>query len=213
MIKSIIDWYLGALEQGGYPLIALLMAIESSVLPLPSEMVVPPAAILVKSKGVFTYWGIVIAGAIGSWVGASVMYWISRVAGRPFVLKYGKYFFIPRYKVEKAECWAAKFGAIGIFISRLLPVVRHLIGIPAGIVKLDYRVYSIYTILGSAFWCSVLCWVGVVAGKDEKLMQGELHRVLIWLIGALIVLGAIYYFFVHRFMNNRSENKKNASNG
>jgi membrane protein DedA with SNARE-associated domain len=200
MLKELIDWYLRSLDAGGYPLIAMLMAIESSIVPLPSELVIPPAAILAHKDGRFTMAGIVIAGALGSWIGATVMYWVSRWAGRPFVLKYGKYFFIPAHKVEAAETWAQRFGSWGVFAARLLPVVRHLIGIPAGVVKMDFKIYSVYTLIGSALWCAVLCWVGVMAGKDEKLMEGQLHRLTLWFVGAVVVLGAIYYFFVHRYM-------------
>jgi len=144
--------------------------------------------------------GIIIAGTVGSWLGATVMYWMSRLAGRPVVLRYGRYVFVPPQKVEEAERWAARFGSTGIFISRLLPVVRHLIGVPAGIVRMDYRLFSLYTLLGSAVWCAVLCWIGVKAGQDEALMKGELHRISLWLGGALVVLGGFYYFFVHRHM-------------
>ena len=200
MFKGLIDWYLDSLESGGYPVIALLMAMESSILPLPSEFVIPPAAHLAHTKGSLSMAGIIIAGTVGSWLGATVMYWMSRLAGRPVVLRYGRYVFIPPQKVEGAERWAARFGSVGIFISRLLPVVRHLIGIPAGIVRMDYRLFSLYTLLGSAVWCAVLCWVGVKAGQDEALMKGELHRVTIWLVGAFLVLGSIYYLFVHRHM-------------
>ena len=200
MFKGLIDWYLDSLESGGYPVIALLMAIESSILPLPSEFVIPPAAHLAHTKGNLSMAGIILAGTAGSWLGATVMYWMSRLAGRPVVLRYGRYAFIPPQKVEGAERWAARFGSVGIFISRLLPVVRHLIGIPAGIVRMDYKLFSLYTLLGSAVWCTVLCWVGVKAGQDEALMKGELHRVTIWLVGAFLVLGTIYYLFVHRHM-------------
>lgn len=200
MLKPLIDWYLATLDRGGYWLIAALMAIESSVVPLPSEVVVPPAAHLARTQGRFSMWGIVVAGAVGSWVGASVMYWISRLAGRPFVLRYGRYFFVTPEKVAGAERWAARFGAFGIFAARLLPVVRHLIGIPAGIVRMDYLQYSIYTLIGSAIWCGVLCWLGVKMGQDEQLMRGELHRVTLWLVGIVAVLGLLYYFLVHRFM-------------
>ncbi len=199
MLKELIDWYLQSLQTGGYPLIVLLMAIESSIVPLPSEFVIPPAAHLAQTQGNMTLLGIVIAGAIGSWIGATVMYWTARLAGRPLILRYGKFFFVPPAKVEQAERWSAQFGSVGIFISRLLPVVRHLIGIPAGIVRLDYVKFSAYTLLGSALWCAVLAWVGVKAGENEALMRGELHQVLTWLLGALAVLGGIYYFFVHRF--------------
>src|SRR5213594_2098359 len=200
MFKELIDWYLGSLESGGYPLIVLLMAIESSIVPLPSELVIPPAAHLAHTKGNLSMAGIVTAGAIGSWIGATAMYWASRLAGRPLILAYGKFVFIPPAKVEQAERWSAKFGSFGIFASRLLPVVRHLIGIPAGIVRLNYVSFSVYTLAGSAAWCSVLAWVGVKAGQDEALMNGELHRIALWLAGALVVLGAIYYGFVHRHM-------------
>ena len=200
MFKELIDWYLRSLESGGYPLIVLLMAIESSIVPLPSELVIPPAAHLAQTKGNLSMAGIVVAGTIGSWLGATAMYWASRLAGRPLVLRYGRYVFITREKVQGAERWASRFGSMGIFISRLLPVVRHLIGIPAGIVRMDYRLFSLYTLLGSAVWCAVLCWIGVKAGQDEALMKGELHRISLWLGGALVVLGGFYYFFVHRHM-------------
>jgi membrane protein DedA with SNARE-associated domain len=200
MIKALIAWYLNALSSGGYPLVVLLMAMESSVLPLPSEFVIPPAAHLAHTEGRLSVIGIVVAGALGSWIGATVMYWAARLGGRPLLVRYGRYCLITDEKIRGAERWAARFGAVGIFMSRVLPVVRHLIGIPAGIVRLDYRVYSVYTLLGSAVWCSVLAWVGIVAGEDTRLMRGELHRVTAWGVGAAVVLGGLYYFLVHRFM-------------
>jgi len=203
MFKELIDWYLGSLESGSYPLIVLLMAIESSVLPLPSELVIPPAAHLAHTKGNLSMAGIVVAGTLGSWLGATAMYWAARLAGRPLVMRYGKLVLITPEKVQGAERWASRFGSMGIFISRLLPVVRHLIGIPAGIVRMDYRLFSLYTVLGSAVWCAVLCWIGVKAGQDEALMKGELHRISLWLGGALVVLGGFYYFFVHRHMKDQ----------
>jgi membrane protein DedA with SNARE-associated domain len=86
-------------------------------------------------------------------------------------------------------------------------VVRHLIGIPAGIVRMDYLKFSIFTLLGSGIWCAVLCYVGVKAGQDEQLMNGEYHRVTLWLAGAMLVLGGLYYFFVHRHMAKSPESK------
>ena len=150
MFKALIDWYLGALKTIGYPAVMLLMAIESSIVPLPSELVIPPAAHWAHTGELpLTVWGVVLAGTIGSWLGATVMYWVSRLAGRPLVLRYGRYIFIPPEKVEGAERWAQHYGSMGIFISRLLPVVRHLIGIPAGIVRMDFKLYSLFTLLGS----------------------------------------------------------------
>lgn len=246
MFMQLIDWYQRSLESGGYPLIVLLMAIESSVVPLPSELVIPFAAHLAVTQGRMSVTGVIIAGAAGCWIGATVMYWASRLAGRPLVMRYGRLMAIPLEKVEIAERWAARYGGsqnlflrvlgvilsrvlaavrrligillitpekvaaaerwsdrygpFGIFFSRLLPVVRHLIGIPAGIVRLDFRLYSLYTIVGSTTWCSVLAWLGVKAGQDEALMRGELHRVTLWVVGAFVVLGAMYYVFVHHHM-------------
>jgi membrane protein DedA with SNARE-associated domain len=201
IIQSLNEWYSHALQSGGYPLVALMMAVESSVFPLPSEIVIPPAAHLAHTGQIpLSLWGIVLAGTLGSWLGATVMYWASRLAGRPLVLHFGKYFFISAKKVAGAERWSAHYGAMGIFISRLLPVVRHLIGIPAGIVRMNYWIFSLFTLLGSAIWCSVLCYVGIKAGQDDQLMKGEYHRLTLWLAGAMLVLGGLYYFFVHRHM-------------
>ena len=206
IIQSLSDWYSHALQTGGYPAIALMMAVESSLFPLPSEIVIPPAAHLAATHQIgLSLWGIVLAGTLGSWFGATLMYWASRLAGRPLVLHFGKYFFISTYKVEGAERWAAHYGAMGIFISRLLPVVRHLIGIPAGIVRMSYLKFSIFTLLGAAIWCSVLCYVGIQAGQDEKLMKGDLRQMVLWLAGAAIFLGGLYYFFVHRHMKQKPE--------
>jgi len=204
MFKELIAWYLNALDQGGYGLVALLMAIESSIAPLPSELVIPPAAHLAHTTGRFSLVGLVIAGAVGSWLGASVMYWVSQLAGRPLVLAFGKYCFITPDKVQGAERWAAHYGPFGIFCARLLPVVRHLIGIPAGIVRMNYLKYSLYTLAGSAIWTAVLCWVGVKAGQDPKLLAGDMHQITRWLIGAVLVLGAMYYLLVHRHMRKRT---------
>jgi membrane protein DedA with SNARE-associated domain len=212
MFKGLINWYLATLKTGGYPLIGLLMAIESSIVPLPSEVVIPPAAHLAYTGQIpLTLAGIVVAGTIGSWLGATLMYWAARLGGRPLVMLYGGYVLISPKKVEGAERWAQHYGSMGIFISRLLPVVRHLIGIPAGIVRMDYRAFSIYTLLGSGIWCAVLSYVGIKMGQDEQLMKGELHRITLWLGGAVLALGGMYYFLVHRHMKGESGPPKDAS--
>ena len=198
LIAKLGAWYLAALKTTGYPLIVAFMALESSIFPLPSELVIPPAAHLAHTTGQFSYWGIVLAGTIGSWIGAAAMYWASRWAGRPIVLRYGKYFFVPEEKVHAAERWAERFGSFGVFIARLLPVVRHLIGVPMGIVKMDFKLYSLFTIVGSAIWCSVLCVLGVQIGAEID--QGNRRLVTIWIIGTVAALAVLYYFFVHRHM-------------
>lgn len=215
MVEQIAKWYGEILEQWGFFAVALLMAAESTIIPIPSEIIVPPAAYQAWSgKGLnlfgtyYTGWTgqaiIVVAGTLGSWLGASIMYWAARYAGRPLVLKFGKYFLISEKKVLGAERWAEAYGSFGVFASRLLPVVRHLIGIPAGIVRMNFLQYSIYTILGSAIWTAVLCWLGIQVGGH--ISKGEMHHVTFWIVGILGLLGLLYYFFVHRQMKKVSGN-------
>jgi membrane protein DedA with SNARE-associated domain len=202
LLEPLIAWYMATLKAGGYWTIALLMAMESSIVPLPSEVVIPPAAHLAYTDQIpMSLTGIVIAGTIGSWLGATIMYWAARLAGRPLFLRYGKWVLITPEKIDGAERWADHYGSVGIFISRLLPVVRHLIGIPAGVVKMNYTLFSLFTLLGSAIWCSVLCYVGVKMGQDEQIT--ELHHITMWLGGAMLVLGGLYYFAVHRQMKRK----------
>jgi membrane protein DedA with SNARE-associated domain len=199
LVQRLLAAYQHSLQTGGYPYLVFLMALESSVVPIPSEFIIPPAVIMVVGgNSTMSLTGIVLSAVLGSWIGATVMYGAARVAGRPFVMKFGRLFFIPPSKVEQAETWSERFGSFGIFLSRMLPVVRHLIGIPAGIVRMSYWKFSLYTILGSALWCSVLTYVSVIAGKDERLMNGEIREVTLWAAGAAIVLGCAYYFLVHR---------------
>jgi membrane protein DedA with SNARE-associated domain len=204
-IQRLVAWYQQSLTTGGYPYIIFLMALESSVVPIPSEFIIPPAVLLaVAGQAPMSVPGIVIAAVIGSWIGATAMYWASRLAGRPLVIAYGRFVFIPAAKVEKAERWFQRFGSPGVFLSRMVPVVRHLIGIPAGIMEMNFGKYSLYTLLGSAFWCSILAYISTVAGKDQALMHGEIKAVTLWVAGACVILAAVYYFAVHRLSRAES---------
>ena len=120
--------------------------------------------------------GIVLAGTLGSWVGASLMYWAARLLGRPLVLRLGPYIGLSTAKIELAERWAAHYEWAGVFFSRLLPVIRHLIGIPVGILRMDFRWYALATLAGSLLWCSVLAWLGVTIGRHPEVLAGSLHR-------------------------------------
>ncbi|MDE3065979.1 MAG: DedA family protein [Verrucomicrobiota bacterium] len=217
MLKSVFQplaaWYLGALKTGGYPLIVLLMTLESSFLPIPAEVIIPPAAHLAWAGDglrLFAFhlsgWpaqiAIVAAGVLGSWLGTTLMYGLARMAGRPLVLRYGKLVLFPPEKLEKAERWMSHYGPMGVLIARLLPGARQLVGIPTGIARMDYKLFSIFTLLGAAIWCSVLCWLGVRIGADVS--KGEMHRVMFWVGGVALALGALYYFFVHRHLTGKT---------
>jgi len=200
LFAPLIAWYLAALKTAGYPVIVLLMTMESSVLPLPSEVIIPPAAHLANTGQIpLNYVGIVLCGILGSWLGATIVYWCARLAGRPLVLRYGKFVLFPPEKLAKAESWSAQYGAAGIFVARLLPGARQLVGIPAGIAKMDYKLFSIFTILGAGIWCTILCWLGVKVG--DQIDKGEMHKVVLSLLAFVAAAGALYYFFVHRPMS------------
>jgi membrane protein DedA with SNARE-associated domain len=182
----------------GYLGIVVLMAMESSIFPVPSELVIPPAAYWAV-QGRYTLWGVVLAGTVGSLIGASVTYWAARWVGRPLVVRYGKYAWVPEAKLIKAERWLARYEAGGIFFARLLPVVRHLIGIPAGIVRMNFRVYLVMTTAGSALWCAVLAWFGArVIGDQPRLLEDPTQMIHVlqargyWFVGLVVVLGALY---------------------
>jgi membrane protein DedA with SNARE-associated domain len=193
LLHQFSDWYLSVLAQGGYWLIGALMALESTVVPIPSEVIIPPAAYLAHTQGQLSLAGVVIAGTLGSWVGAAIMYWGSRWLGRPLVMRIGPYIGVAAAKLRLAEAWAARYGWPGIVLSRLLPVIRHLIGIPAGILRMDFRWYSAATLVGSLVWTSVLAWLGMTVGKHPELLQGSLHRFFLLVLAVAAVLAALYY--------------------
>ena len=198
LIHQLSQWYLAQLGDGGYWLIAALMALESTVVPIPSELVIPPAAYLARSQGQLTLPLIVLAGTAGSWAGAALMYWLARLLGRPLVAKLGPYVGLGAGKIALAERWADHYGWASVFCARLLPVIRHLIGIPAGVIRLDFRWYSLATLAGSALWCTVLAALGATVGANPQLLAGSVHRLSLLAGGCAVVLAALYYFFVHR---------------
>jgi membrane protein DedA with SNARE-associated domain len=203
LLHQFSDWYLAVLAQGGYWLIAGLMALESTVVPIPSEVIIPPAAYLAHTQGQLSVVGVVMAGTVGSWLGAALMYWGARWLGRPLVLRLGPYVGIAASKIVMAEAWSARFGWAGVLFSRLLPVIRHLIGIPAGILRMDFRWYSAATLVGSALWTSVLAWLGMTVGKHPELLKGSLHRFFLLVLALAVVLAALYYAFVKRLAPQR----------
>ncbi len=171
MLHHLISVWFQWVQDWGYLGVIALMAMESSIFPVPSEVVMPPAAML-AAQGKLNFWLVVLAGTFGSWLGSAITYAVSRWLGRPFVMKYGKWFFISPEKLERAETFMARYEAGGIFFARLLPVVRHLISIPAGIVRMPFAKFSLMTVIGSFLWCTVLSWYGGgIIQRQPKLME------------------------------------------
>ena len=179
------------------------MALESTLVPIPSEVIIPPAAYLAHTQGQFSFIGVVLAGTAGSWVGASFMYWAARVLGRPVIVRLGSYVGLRQAKIELAETWCSRYGLSGVFFARLLPVIRHLIGIPTGILRMDFRRYALATVLGSLLWCSVLAWLGRAVGQHPLLLAGSLHRFFALVLAVAAGLAALYAVFVRRAGRSR----------
>jgi membrane protein DedA with SNARE-associated domain len=187
----------------GYPGIVVLMAMESSIVPIPSEIVIPPAAYW-AAQGRFSYAGVIIAGTIGSYLGAAATYWVARLVGRPLLVRYGGYVGVPEPKLARSERWLARYEAGGVFFARLVPVVRHLIGIPAGLVRMPFGIYSLMTIVGAGLWCAVLAWFGGdLLGSHPDLLNDPTRLVKVlrdrsWLVGGFAVLLCALYLLVLR---------------
>jgi membrane protein DedA with SNARE-associated domain len=185
----------------GYPGIILLMAMESSVFPIPSEIVIPPAAYW-ATQGRYSLVGVVLAGTMGSYIGAAFTYWVARWVGRPLFLRFGRYIFVSPKKILRAERWLLRYEAGGVFFARLVPVVRHLIGIPAGIVRMPFGLYSAVTLAGAGLWCAVLAWFGVATlGDHPDLLEdpARLAQVLgqqSFMIGGFALVLCILYVTV-----------------
>lgn len=198
LLHRFSDWYLATLSHGGYWLIAALMALESTIVPIPSEVIIPPAAYLAHTGGQFSFLGVVLAGTLGSFIGASLMYWAARLLGHPLIVRFGRYVGVGQAKIALAERWCTRYGPPGVFFARLLPVIRHLIGIPTGILRMDFLRFAVATLLGSLIWCSVLAWLGLAVGQHPELLAGSLHRFFALVMAVAIVLAALYYLFVRR---------------
>jgi membrane protein DedA with SNARE-associated domain len=191
MLHTVIDWLLTTIGAMGYPGIFLLMAMESSVIPIPSELVMPPAGYLAH-QGEMNIWAAILCGTAGSLIGAYANYFAAHYLGRPLILKYGKYVWITEDKFAKVETFFHKHGEISTFIGRLLPVIRHLISLPAGLAGMNHWKFSFYTLLGAGIWVTVLAWIGWFIGKEQALIMKYSHQAVIGVVVFSAVLIAVY---------------------
>lgn len=180
------------------------MAMESSIIPVPSEVVMAPAAFW-AAQGQMSLWGVILAGTLGSYFGSATNYGVARAFGLPIILRYGKYFLLPQKKIAIAQDWVRHHGVIGVFVARFLPVIRHLVSIPAGVCRMDFMRFSIATMLGAGLWCMILSLFGrKVLGEHPELLNSPedmvhvLKSQMIWIVGAVVVLLGLYAIAVRR---------------
>jgi len=198
-MHQLLEIWFGWVLHGGYWGIIALMAMESSIIPIPSEIVIPPAAFL-AAGGHLSMPGVILAGTIGSYLGAAIGYWICLLIGRPLLYRFGVYFLITHDKLERAEVWLERYETGGVFFARLLPVIRHLISYPAGLVRMNFWKFSLATIIGSALWCSVLVQPDLISNVDGwvTFVKTNSHWIILF-VAALAVL----YFIVLRLTSTK----------
>lgn len=191
MLHEAMNWLVATIGAMGYPGIFLLMAMESSVIPVPSELVMPPAGYLVY-KGEMNAAIAIFCGTVGSLAGAYANYFAAHYLGRPLILKYGKYVLITPEKFSKVEAFFLRHGEVSTFIGRLLPVVRHLISIPAGLAGMNHWKFSFYTLAGAGIWVSVLTWIGYIIGANQELVMKYSHQAVVAVVIVSVVIAGVY---------------------
>lgn len=203
-LEQIVDFLVSTIGASGYLGIFVLMAIESSVIPLPSEIVMIPAGFLV-SQGKMGFFWVVVAGTFGSILGSLVNYALAQTLGRKFIYGILRYFFISEEFMQKVERYFAKHGHITVFLSRFLPGVRHVISIPAGLAKMDMKKFLFYTGAGAAAWCSVLAYLGYALGQDQELIRTYLRNTTVAVFAFAAVIVMIYYFAGKYYFEKQAE--------
>ena len=201
MLERLVDWLLNTLLHLGYPGIVALMAMESSILPVPSELVMPPAGYWI-AKGQMNLWLVLACGTIGSILGALANYWVAQLVGRAFVRRFGRYVLLSERSLVRAERFFVDHGEISTLVGRLLPVVRHLISIPAGIARMPLPRFVAFTGIGALAWCAVLTGIGYFLGRNEDVLRNEeVQRYVGWSLAIavpLLAVGVAVYVIRHR---------------
>ena len=197
ILHTITTWIVQTVGHWGYPGIIIMMFLESSFFPFPSEVVVPPAGYL-AARGDMSLALVILAGTGGSLLGALFNYWLAVLWGRPFFEKYGRYVFVSKESLDKADHFFAEHGHISTFIGRLLPGIRQYISLPAGITRMNLPLFTAFTGLGAGLWVIVLALVGYYIGNNQELVQHYLHQILVGITVFAVILVAGYVFLKRR---------------
>ena len=196
-------WAAQTIEFLGYPGVAILMAFESMIIPLPSELVMPFAGFLAV-QGSMNFWLVILFSVVGSLAGSAISYYMGYYGGNKLVLKFGKYLFLDETDLKKTEAWFAKSGEKTIFIGRFVPIVRHLISIPAGIGKMNLKKFYLFTFLGAGVWNTILATAGYILGKKWSAVRHYSEPFSLAIVALLLIAsGGLIY---HHIKNKRRQN-------
>ncbi|MCL1925605.1 MAG: DedA family protein [Syntrophorhabdaceae bacterium] len=195
ILETLAGFIIFVISGMGLPGIALLMAIESACIPLPSEIIMPFSGYLVF-KGEHSLLAVSLAGAIGCVIGSIPAYYLGMYGGRPLIEKYGKYILMSSHDLDLADRWFQRYGEIIVFVARLLPVIRTFIAFPAGVARMNMTRFIIYTFAGSFPWCLGLAYIGMVLGENWPTLRVYFHR-FDMLIGAVLIAGAVWWVRRH----------------
>ena len=202
LLELISHFIISVISAGGYAGIVVLMAIESACIPLPSEIIMPFSGYLV-AEGRFSLWWVGVAGAVGCNVGSIVAYCAGAWGGRPLIERYGRYLLITHRDLAWADRWFARYGDATVFFARLLPVIRTFIALPAGVARMNFLRFNVYTFLGSLPWCLALAWLGLKFGEHyQEVIRPWFHKFDV-LIG-LVLLAAAVWFIRSRWLELRA---------
>lgn len=197
IISALTSWLVETIGRMGYTGIISLMFLESSFFPFPSEVVMPPAGYLAW-KGEMSLILVLLSGIAGSLLGALFNYWVAVKFGRPFLLRWGKYFFVSPESVEKADKFFSKHGHVSTLVGRLLPVIRQYISLPAGIAKMPLKIFALYTSIGAGVWVIVLTFAGYFLGEHQDVLKNYLHVITIACVGLACMIAGIYVLILRR---------------
>ncbi len=208
MISDVIavlgSFIMSGISSMGYWGVGAMMGIESMCIPLPSEIIMPFSGFLV-ANGTFTLWGVTLAGSLGSVVGSLIAYYAGLWGGRSFIEKYGKYILITKHDMDIADNFFNKYGGSAVFFSRMMPVVRTFISLPAGIAKMNVWKLSVYTFLGSVPWCLFLAYIGKKMGDKWDTLGVYFHKFDI-IIAILFFVGVAWFIKRHMDIRKRENN-------
>jgi membrane protein DedA with SNARE-associated domain len=208
LVESISNLIISLISSFGYAGIFFAMALESACIPFPSEIIMPFSGFVV-SEGKMGLLEITLVGALGNLLGSVVAYQVGLRGGRPFLDKNGKYLLLSKKKLDLAEDWFSKYGDWAVLLSRILPVMRTYISLPAGIARMNFGKFSFYTFVGSLPWCFALGYIGVLLGPKWDSLKGWFH-----ILDAIIIISiiCIILYMIFRYKKNKGPADKDFSN-